>query len=41
MIQLEGIERHFLVGRERVRALHDLDLEIPDGDYLAIMGPSG
>ncbi len=41
MIRLQGIERDFQVGRERVRALHDLDLEIPDGDYLAVMGPSG
>ena len=41
MIELRGLTRHFEVGNQTVRALQEVDLEIPDGDYLAIMGPSG
>jgi putative ABC transport system ATP-binding protein len=29
------------VGEETVRALRGIDLEVPEGDYVAIMGPSG
>ena len=28
-------------GRERVEVLHHVDLDIPEGDFLALMGPSG
>lgn len=41
MIQLEGICRNFQVGEETVHALDNVDLEIHDGDYVALMGPSG
>ena len=41
MIELEQIERDFQVGDETVRALAKVDLQIPDGDYLSVMGPSG
>ena len=41
MIRLEGICRDFQVGDQLVRALRDVDLEIPSGDYVSIMGPSG
>jgi putative ABC transport system ATP-binding protein len=41
MIELEGIHRVFQVGDEKVHALRDLDLTIPQGEYIAIMGPSG
>ena len=41
MIRLEGLSREYRVGEETVRALRQVDLEIPDGDYVAIMGPSG
>src|SRR5260221_7866642 len=36
-----GLPRHYQVGDQTVRALQEVDLTIPDGDYLAIMGPSG
>ena len=29
------------MGTEEVRALDGIDLDVPEGDYLAIMGPSG
>lgn len=41
MIQLEKICRDFQVGEETVHALKDIDLEVLDGEYLALMGPSG
>ena len=41
MIRLAGIERTFVVGDERVRALRDVNLQIEAGEYLSIMGPSG
>ena len=41
MIALRGLTRHYQVGDQTVRALDGVDLDVPDGDYVAIMGPSG
>lgn len=41
MIELQGIERRFQVGDETVYGLRGIDLSVPNGDYLSIMGPSG
>jgi putative ABC transport system ATP-binding protein len=41
VIELETIERDFVVGDSVVRALRGVSLTIPDGDYCSIMGPSG
>lgn len=41
LAELRGVSRTYTKGKERVEVLHDLDLEIPAGDFLAIMGPSG
>ncbi len=41
MIELERVCRDYEVGGRPVHALRDLDLSVPDGDYLSIMGPSG
>lgn len=41
MIQLTDICRNFQVGEETVHALRNIDLEIKDGEYIALMGPSG
>ena len=41
MIQLAGIERIFQVGDETVHALSNVNLTVPQGEYVAIMGPSG
>ena len=38
---LDGVERHYQMGTEVVRALDGIDLDIRKGDYLAIMGRSG
>ena len=41
LIELSGIERHFLLGDTTVKALNGLDLQIDAGQYVAVMGPSG
>jgi putative ABC transport system ATP-binding protein len=41
MIRLTGIDRTFIVGDEKVRALREVNLQIAPGEYLSIMGPSG
>ena len=41
MIRLRGISKIYQVGPQRVPALRDVDLDIEDGEFLAIMGPSG
>ncbi|HEV8201897.1 MAG TPA: ABC transporter ATP-binding protein [Candidatus Polarisedimenticolia bacterium] len=41
MIALRGLTRHYQVGDQTVRALDGVDLDVPEGDYVAIMGPSG
>ncbi|WP_227816574.1 ABC transporter ATP-binding protein [Nitrogeniibacter aestuarii] len=40
-IELENIERVFLLGDTEVHALHEISLEIEAGEYVAVMGPSG
>src|SRR5262245_14282247 len=41
MPQLKGVERFYTKGNQKVHVLSELDLEIPSGDFLALMGPSG
>jgi putative ABC transport system ATP-binding protein len=41
VIQTTGLERHYVLGMETVRALRGVDLEIRRNEYVAIMGPSG
>ncbi len=38
---LTGVNKVYRKGKEEVEVLHNLDLEIPKGDFVAIMGPSG
>ena len=41
MIELARVCRDYEVGGRPVHALRNLDLSVPDGDYVSIMGPSG
>ena len=41
MIRLREIGRDFLLGNQTVHALADINLDIEQGDYVSIMGPSG
>ena len=41
LVSLRGVTKHFRRGSETVEVLKHLDLEVPHGDFLALMGPSG
>ena len=41
LVRLRGVAKDYKRGSEIVHVLHSLDLEIPKGDFLALMGPSG
>jgi putative ABC transport system ATP-binding protein len=41
IVRLRGVAKDYRRGSETVHVLHALDLEIPKGDFLALMGPSG
>ncbi len=41
MIRLRNIKKIYRVGTQLVPALNGIDLDINDGEFLAIMGPSG
>jgi putative ABC transport system ATP-binding protein len=41
VIQLENLTRTYIVGETEVRALRGVSLNVPAGDFLAIMGASG
>ena len=38
---LTNVSKVYRKGKEEVEVLHNLDLQIPKGDFIAIMGPSG
>ena len=40
MIKLENIHRDFQVGDQTVHALDDINLNIDQGEYISVMGPS-
>src|SRR4029077_12077564 len=40
-IHLRGVSHWYRSGRSQVEALHDIELEIPAGGYVALTGPSG
>ena len=41
LVRLRGVAKDYKRGAETVHVLHALDLDIPKGDFLALMGPSG
>ncbi len=38
---LHDVVKLYQRGKQRIEVLHHLDLEVPEGDFLALMGPSG
>src|SRR5438132_13726554 len=40
-IHLRGVSHWYRSGRSQVEALHNIELEIPAGGYVALTGPSG
>jgi putative ABC transport system ATP-binding protein len=41
VIRTEGLQKHYVLGAETVRAVRGVDLVVQRNEYLAIMGPSG
>jgi putative ABC transport system ATP-binding protein len=41
LVRVRGVHKHFTRGSERIDVLGGVDLDIPRGDFLALMGPSG
>ena len=41
LIETRGLQKHYQMGAETVRALNGVDLVIRANEYVAIMGPSG
>ena len=41
LIEIRGISKVYERGKQTVEVLHHIDLNIPEGDFLALMGPSG
>ncbi|MCP4408981.1 MAG: ABC transporter ATP-binding protein [Gammaproteobacteria bacterium] len=41
LVKVRGVDKVFKRGSETVHVLGGLDLEIPSGEFLALMGPSG
>ena len=41
LVRVQDVHKHFTRGSERIDVLKGVNLEIPQGDFLALMGPSG
>ena len=41
LIRLSGVTKYYKRGAEKVEVLENLDLDVPKGDFLALMAPSG
>jgi putative ABC transport system ATP-binding protein len=41
LVQVEGVEKVFHRSSEDIHVLADLNLQVPAGEFLALMGPSG
>ena len=41
VVTVRDVHKSYVKGKEKVEVLHGLDLDVPVGDFLALMGPSG
>jgi putative ABC transport system ATP-binding protein len=41
IVELRGVTKVFFRGKEQLRVLDGLDLDVPEGSFEALMGPSG
>jgi len=41
MIAVNDVTKSYIIGGNQVNALHDVSLEISEGDFMAVTGPSG
>lgn len=41
LVEVRGVHKEYKRGSERIDVLKGLDMDVPRGDFLALMGPSG
>jgi putative ABC transport system ATP-binding protein len=41
MISIDNVTKSYVRGKQKVEVLHGLTLDVPRGDFVALMGPSG
>jgi putative ABC transport system ATP-binding protein len=41
LVEIRGLKKAYVRGKQVVEVLHGIDLDIPEGDFVALMGPSG
>src|SRR5271166_1340691 len=41
IVRISGVHKYFTRGSEQIDVLNDLNLEVPQGEFLGLMGPSG
>ena len=41
LVRVQEVHKHFTRGQERIDVLKGVNLDVPEGDFLALMGPSG
>jgi putative ABC transport system ATP-binding protein len=41
LVQIRKLTKNYVRGKQTVEVLHGIDLDIPRGDFVALMGPSG
>jgi putative ABC transport system ATP-binding protein len=41
IVEIRGLTKTYVRGKQRVEVLHGIELDIPEGDFVALMGPSG
>ena len=41
LVSIRGVTKTYVRGKQSIQVLHGIDLDIPRGDFVALMGPSG
>jgi len=41
MVEIRSVTKTYERGKQKVEVLHGLSIDIPKGDFVALMGPSG
>lgn len=41
IVEIRGLCKAYVRGKQVIEVLHGIDLDIPEGDFVALMGPSG
>jgi putative ABC transport system ATP-binding protein len=41
LVEIQNVSKVYVRGKQQVEVLHHIDLQIAQGDFLALMGPSG